>query len=249
MGRFPCIDPLAERFAWVSPYNYAENEPVGHVDLWGLQKSDVSEGPIAITTDYSQELQDSKSSESIVVYVFDQRNQPTDNYLKAEYTALIFVEIDGWLYGPYMGSSYPDSRKNERKSDYNKVDEGAHYFNNKSGHRGGTQKGLNIVDETGRRLAQGHSPKGNRVVMKNVNVHTGYKTRRYSQGCITICPADWDNFTEHFDWSKGGTKGDSKGIIEIYRGGHQESLEKLQKVLERKRLQDELVEEFFISNW
>ena len=38
MGRFPCIDPLAERFAWVSPYNYAENEPVGHVDLWGLQK-------------------------------------------------------------------------------------------------------------------------------------------------------------------------------------------------------------------
>ena len=37
VGRFPCIDPLAERFAWVSPYNYAENEPVGHVDLWGLQ--------------------------------------------------------------------------------------------------------------------------------------------------------------------------------------------------------------------
>ena len=40
VGRFPCIDPLAERFAWVSPYNYAENEPIGHVDLWGLQKSE-----------------------------------------------------------------------------------------------------------------------------------------------------------------------------------------------------------------
>lgn len=26
------------QFAWVSPYNYAENEPVGHIDLWGLQK-------------------------------------------------------------------------------------------------------------------------------------------------------------------------------------------------------------------
>jgi len=43
VGRFPCIDPLAERFAWVSPYNYAENEPVGHVDLWGLQKSEPKE--------------------------------------------------------------------------------------------------------------------------------------------------------------------------------------------------------------
>ena len=32
------MDPLADRFAWVSPYNYAENEPIAHIDLWGLQK-------------------------------------------------------------------------------------------------------------------------------------------------------------------------------------------------------------------
>ena len=44
MGRFPCIDPPAERFAWVNPYNYAENEPVGHVDLWGLQAVFAGEG-------------------------------------------------------------------------------------------------------------------------------------------------------------------------------------------------------------
>ncbi len=31
------VDPLAEQFAHVSPFNYAENEPVGHIDLWGLQ--------------------------------------------------------------------------------------------------------------------------------------------------------------------------------------------------------------------
>ena len=37
MGRFPCIDPLAERFAWVSPYNYAENRVVDGIDWWGLQ--------------------------------------------------------------------------------------------------------------------------------------------------------------------------------------------------------------------
>lgn len=39
LGRFTGIDPLAEDFSWVSPFNYAENEPVGHIDLWGLQKA------------------------------------------------------------------------------------------------------------------------------------------------------------------------------------------------------------------
>ena len=32
------MDPIAADFAHVSGYNYAENEPVGHIDLWGLQK-------------------------------------------------------------------------------------------------------------------------------------------------------------------------------------------------------------------
>ncbi|MCB0596784.1 MAG: RHS repeat-associated core domain-containing protein [Lewinellaceae bacterium] len=38
VGRFTGVDPIAAQFAWVSTYNYAENEPVGHIDLWGLQK-------------------------------------------------------------------------------------------------------------------------------------------------------------------------------------------------------------------
>ncbi len=38
LGRFPSLDPKADAFAWVSPYNYAENEPVGSIDLWGLQR-------------------------------------------------------------------------------------------------------------------------------------------------------------------------------------------------------------------
>ncbi len=33
------MDPLAERYPYVTNYNYAENEPVRHIDLWELQKT------------------------------------------------------------------------------------------------------------------------------------------------------------------------------------------------------------------
>jgi RHS repeat-associated protein len=39
IGRFAGVDPIADQFPWVSVFNYAENEPVGHIDLWGLQKT------------------------------------------------------------------------------------------------------------------------------------------------------------------------------------------------------------------
>lgn len=38
LGRFTCLDPIAEDFYHVTPYNYAENSPIANVDLWGLQK-------------------------------------------------------------------------------------------------------------------------------------------------------------------------------------------------------------------
>jgi len=37
LGRFTGVDPLADTFAFVTPYNYAENSPIANVDLWGLQ--------------------------------------------------------------------------------------------------------------------------------------------------------------------------------------------------------------------
>jgi RHS repeat-associated protein len=38
IGRFTGVDPISDQFPWVSTFNYAENEPVGHIDLHGLQK-------------------------------------------------------------------------------------------------------------------------------------------------------------------------------------------------------------------
>ena len=34
---------MIEKFPWVTPYNYAENEPVGSIDLWGLQKVSIND--------------------------------------------------------------------------------------------------------------------------------------------------------------------------------------------------------------
>ena len=37
IGRFTGVDPIADEFAFVNPFNYAENSPIGNIDLWGLQ--------------------------------------------------------------------------------------------------------------------------------------------------------------------------------------------------------------------
>ena len=37
IGRFPSLDPKSDKFVNLSPYNYASNNPVTNIDLWGLQ--------------------------------------------------------------------------------------------------------------------------------------------------------------------------------------------------------------------
>jgi len=37
LGRFPSIDPIIEKFPYLTPFNYASNNPVTNIDLWGLQ--------------------------------------------------------------------------------------------------------------------------------------------------------------------------------------------------------------------
>ena len=38
IGRFWSVDPLAGKFPWNSPYAFAENSPVGYIELEGLEK-------------------------------------------------------------------------------------------------------------------------------------------------------------------------------------------------------------------
>ena len=38
LGRFPSVDPIADRFPFASSFNYAENSPIANIDLWGLQR-------------------------------------------------------------------------------------------------------------------------------------------------------------------------------------------------------------------
>jgi hypothetical protein len=42
IGRFVGLDPKADKFVHLSPYNYASNNPVTKIDLWGLQGVDAN---------------------------------------------------------------------------------------------------------------------------------------------------------------------------------------------------------------
>lgn len=46
IARFTGVDPISDQFAWVSTYNYAENEPIANIDLHGLQKHGMVDGSI-----------------------------------------------------------------------------------------------------------------------------------------------------------------------------------------------------------
>lgn len=204
IGRFFNVDPLSEKYYFNSPYAFSENKVVAHVELEGLES----------------------------VYVFDQSQRPQDNGTPGKtYTAKVYVVgTDGNVNGPYAGSSYPNSISNTNNStNANTLNTGEHFYNNESGHKGGTKKGLNIVDSADNRKAPGTDPNGSEVTMTGVNVHAGASdlgnySSRGSSGCITIKPGDVDNFFSNFDWSGAfGKTGNSSGTVTVFRGESQES--------------------------
>jgi RHS repeat-associated protein len=55
IGRFTCLDPLADKFGHLSPYNYADNSPIANIDLWGLQAWYAADGNL-ITKPFQMSL-------------------------------------------------------------------------------------------------------------------------------------------------------------------------------------------------
>ena len=191
------MDPLCEKYYHISPYAYCANNFLNAIDPDGRDS----------------------------VYVNDQSERPSDNGVAGEtYTATVTVVQNGEIVGEYRGSSYPNSTSNiDNSTPYNTIDEGDYPFNNEYGHKGGTEKGLNIVDDQGNREVPGKNPEGEDVTIKYGNVHSGKSDNgnynsRGSKACITIHPDDAEAFFSHFVWTNDKkTTGTSNGRIFIKR--------------------------------
>ena len=199
LGRFFAVDPLAASYPYNSPYAFSENRVIDAIELEGLEK----------------------------VLVVDQDERPDDDGTSGEtYTGDLYYlnEETGDVFGPYEGSTYPNSKSNtDNSTNYNTVNTGTYNYNNATGHKGSTKKGLNLVDANGNRNTPGTDPDGNRITMQYVNVHDGASDNgnynsRGSAGCITCNPNNTDDFFNNFNWTSPNTNtGNSKGTIRIVR--------------------------------
>ena len=195
--RTTTMDPLAEKYYSTSPYVWCGNNPINAIDPDGRDS----------------------------IYVHDQSKRPSDCGIAGEtYTATVVVVQNGDIVGEYRGSSYPNSTSNsDNSTPYNTINEGDYPFNNKYGHKQGTEKGLNIINNNGKRTVPGTNKNGEEVTIEYGNVHSGKSDKgnynsRGSKACITIHPDDADAFFSHFTWTNDKkTTGNSQGRIFINR--------------------------------
>ncbi len=77
IGRFPSLDPKAEEFAYLSPYNYASNNPSTNIDLWGLQgiSPRMINGTANKNTSKALEIVRRKYRTSVRSYVMDNKRK------------------------------------------------------------------------------------------------------------------------------------------------------------------------------
>ncbi len=162
------------------------------------------------------------------VYFFD---MPEIEHFDPTYTSLVYVAnySTNTLSGPFKGSSFPNTYPADPSATpYNTVVDKEHIFNNRTGHKGTTRRGLNIVDRLGRgkwegRYNDGWSPSGDLITMYTVNVHSGTSDNgnhnsRGSHGCLTIYPPHVDEFFDSFGYANPqATTGDAEGGLYLFR--------------------------------
>ena len=225
-GAFLSIDPMAEKYYSISPYAYCADNPANAVDFYGRD----------------------------TVMVLDRPIRPLDNGTKGtSYTAEIFYISNGVASIQYRGSSYPNSISNSNNSAaFKTVNEGEYPYNNMYGHKGGKEKGLNIVDSNGRRSVSATDVNGNKTTATYVNVHSGYSDNgnynsRGSHACITVHPNDVEAFFENFSWTNASkTTGDAEGTIIISRNENENIRLKKEVGIISKSFYDKFID--FINN-
>ena len=105
IGRFTGVDPIADRFAHVSVYNYAENRPVDGIDLHGLQyfNSTSSVGVAALSTSggYNKFLHINRHYYPVTRYILQDirlqsRGWSDGKLLDTDVAAVSYSRDNGW---------------------------------------------------------------------------------------------------------------------------------------------------------
>lgn len=67
VGRFVSVDPLAKEYAQLTPYNYAANDPIGDLDVDGMQNTQTAKTPDAQASSNSMSPQNMELRRPIVL--------------------------------------------------------------------------------------------------------------------------------------------------------------------------------------
>ena len=82
------MDPISEDFPWATTYNYAENEPIANIDLWGLQKFYSADGSLIGSYGNSNEewVINNPYNVEKAQKVFSNGDQAQRSYFSSEFT-------------------------------------------------------------------------------------------------------------------------------------------------------------------
>jgi hypothetical protein len=231
---------MSKRFIWIGLLLF-----LGLLSFWVCKKANTGQtivvpdviGPTLEDTTKVLDASDSAYVDIVAiprppfeVYFLDQFNRPQDNGTAGKtYTATVYV-LDNTakkLNGPYTGSTFPnsisnsDNKTNSNTVKMNTAETTVYLFNNLAGHKGGTLKGLNLVDANEKRYTPGFDPDSVDVTCQYINVHRGMSDNgnfnsRGSRGCLTVLPKDTTAFFGNFNFAN-GTTGTSNGVISVVR--------------------------------